>query len=72
VPVVPPAEEGRLSEPAEVEQGALERRRLWLHVVKGRTVLGVLAFVLTVGVLPRLFWPSTWTDLGNDVAGWFR
>jgi hypothetical protein len=45
---------------------------LWLHVVKGRSILGALAFVMIVGVLPTLFWPSMWTDLGNDVSAWFR
>jgi hypothetical protein len=45
---------------------------LWLHVVKGRTVLAALAFVLIVAVLPQLFWPSMWTDLGNDLSDWLR
>ena len=45
---------------------------LWLHMVKGRTLLGALAFLLIVAVLPKLFWPSLWTDLGNDVSDWFR
>lgn len=45
---------------------------LWLHVVKGRTILAALAFVVIVAVLPRLFWPAMWTELGNELTGLFR
>jgi hypothetical protein len=42
---------------------------LWLHVVRGRTILAVLFFLVWMVAVPAVFWPSLLTDLGNDVSG---
>ncbi len=41
----------------------------WLHVVKGRPWLGLVAFVIVVGLAPFLFWPALGTDIISDVSG---
>jgi hypothetical protein len=41
---------------------------VWLHVVKGRRVLGVLAFLVIVGLAPLLFWPSMLTGLFSNLT----
>jgi hypothetical protein len=41
----------------------------WFHVVRGQPWRGVLAFLLVVGALPLLFWPSMLTDLLGSANG---
>jgi len=41
----------------------------WLHTVKVRPLLGLVAFVVIVGVLPLVFWPSMLTGLFSQVTG---
>lgn len=43
----------------------------YLHVVKGRPWLGLLAFSVVVVVVPALLWPSMLTDSYADLTeGW--
>ena len=42
---------------------------LWLHVVRGRTILGALFFLVWMVAVPAVFWPSLLTDMGNDLSG---
>ncbi|HEX5987906.1 MAG TPA: hypothetical protein VFY86_15380 [Nocardioides sp.] len=42
---------------------------VWLHVVRGHAILGALAFLAWMVVVPAVFWPSMLTDLGNDLSG---
>lgn len=41
----------------------------YLHAVKGRPWLGLLAFSLVVVIVPALLWPSMLTDSYADVTG---
>ncbi|HET6628083.1 MAG TPA: hypothetical protein VFG63_16970 [Nocardioidaceae bacterium] len=41
---------------------------VWLHAVKGRPWLGLIAFVAIVAVVPLVFWPSMLTGLFSDLA----
>ena len=40
----------------------------WLHVVKGQRLLGLLAFIVVVVVMPMVFWPSMLTGLFADLT----
>ena len=42
---------------------------LWLHAVRGRTVLAGVFFLVWMVAVPAVFWPSMLTDMGNDVSG---
>ncbi|KQY56696.1 hypothetical protein [Nocardioides sp. Root140] len=42
----------------------------FLHIVKGRPWLGLLAFLIVVAVVPMLFWPSMLTGSLGRLTDW--
>jgi hypothetical protein len=42
---------------------------LWLHAVRGRTILAALFFLVWMVAVPAVLWPSMLTAMGNDLSG---